>query len=479
MDSQNSIIIALIAIVIVAIIGLSLFTGTSSSSTTTSTGQAQSNNTVAIRLTDPPVVPSGTTSLTITYSSVGVQASGTQHSGWVYSNASGSVNLLSLLNLSQTIATVSIPNNASLQNVGFNVTSAEITINGTSYNVTIPSGKVTAHVEGVSRINGTGSILLSLSPTVAAVLTANSTIFVLVPSLRAVIVGTNETMLHVGQISKLNSSDKEGISRNALNVTITSAVLSAVGNSTSVGVTVKNSANQTVVINHLAIFGNVSTELNSTNILDRSSRLWGLLNTSVRSSSGCANITSNSMHPNPNDRPGLVADANLSANANVSVHMGNASANSTDHMQSNNSAAGNHMDLNATDFGDAAKNISSDYHMRFNSSVCTSSGLHDAQGELSSRMSNLSADFGKSQAHFKMVLFAVFQNGTMAVPSSLEDFNGSGYQLAAGQSATFNFTGQMAQGDGNLVVRLENGSAYRIVVRGEEGLSASANVTAT
>jgi hypothetical protein len=492
--SGSKLPIAVAIIVILAIVGILVFTGSSSRpAPTTVQSQVQGNSTVAIRLTDPPTVPSGTTALVINYSSLGVQVSNVQNSGWIYSNDSGSINLLSLLNLSQTIGTVSIPANASIENVRFNVTAATITVNGTIYNVTIPSGRVTAHVEGGHGINGTSSILLSLSPTVAAILTANTTVFVLVPSLRAIVVGASTAELNVGNRSHLNATETEDLSSAAPNLTVSALSLSVSNSLTRFSVTVKNNGNQTATIRHIVFFGNVSTELNLTSISERSSELVRLLNLSVKNSTVCANL-SNSLHDNAN-RPDSFAEVNVSVNSSIyinsSTHGGEHNGASNFSVHGNESSRTNESRQNYTqpseynahgnssvNFGVAADNISEDFHLHFNSSVCTGSGLQEAEAEIAKSMSNTSSEFGMHQVHFKMVLFSVFQNGTIAVPSSVEDLNGSGYSIGAGQNATFNFTGQITQGDRNLVVNLEGNSTYRVVVSGEEGVQASSNVTA-
>lgn len=495
MNVSNRTIMAAAAVIVVVLVGVFLLTNSSTSSPTgTTQSQSQnSNSTIALMLTDPPLVPSGTTALVINYSSIGVQVSNVQHSGWIYSNSSGRIDLLSLLNLSQTIGTLSVSSNASIQSVEFNVASATITVNGTSYNVTIPSGKVIAHVQGVSPVNGNSSILLSLSPTVATILTANSTIFVMVPSLRAVMVpgGANSTSTRLGYIAKLNSTDKLELSGTKLNVSLSGVVLKSSGNVTSLSVTVKNYDNQSVVIRHLAILGNVSASINSTRIDQRSAELGTQLGDAIRGNQNCTSITSNTLlNLSINDRTNL--NVNISANvsegaghsnndigavngtANTSVSQGSNNEGSTNSTRDNSS----HSEVNNSDFGSAGRNMS-DYKVQLNDSVCTNPGFAQVQAELKDRMQNISSQQSMHQMHFKLISFAVFQNGTIGLPSSVEDFNNSGYQLGAGQSVTFNFTGTMLQGDGNLVLSLSNGSTYQVVAKGEEGLYAAANATAT
>ena len=56
-------------------------------------------NLAVISLTDPPNVPNGTTSLMISYSAVQAHVVNASSSGWVNIQGSGSVDLLSLVNV--------------------------------------------------------------------------------------------------------------------------------------------------------------------------------------------------------------------------------------------------------------------------------------------------------------------------------------------------------------------------------------------
>ena len=179
---------------------------------------------VSLQLTDPPSVPAGTQSLMVNYNSLEVHVSGTSNSGWVQSNSSGSINLLSLLNVSQTIGTVVIPNNSVINQVRFNIASASIEINGTTYNLTVPSDQVTAHISSNAGLNNSPGVLLSLSPTVISILSVNSSVFVMVPSVRAVIIqnGTSNTTVKVGSRRVLNSNDTMSLDKIKSNITVSS-----------------------------------------------------------------------------------------------------------------------------------------------------------------------------------------------------------------------------------------------------------------
>ena len=102
----------------------------------------------AVALTDPPSVPAGTTAVLVNYSGVGVH---TEDHGWVYANASGSVDLLALQNLSVVLAQVSVPANATVNEVRLYVANASIAVNGTEYSLMLPSGVLKIPVTNASR----------------------------------------------------------------------------------------------------------------------------------------------------------------------------------------------------------------------------------------------------------------------------------------------------------------------------------------
>ena len=88
-------------------------------------------------------------------------------------------------------------------------------------------------------------------------------------------------------------------------------------------------------------------------------------------------------------------------------------------------------------------------------------------------------DVGVSIESFRTTTFIVASNGTLALPESEQNFEGNGYVLAPGASHVFNFTGSILFGEGHISEVLVNGGNYRVVVKGEDGASVSANATAT
>ena len=217
-------------------------------------------NQVAFQLTDPPQVPNGTSALTISYSSIQAHVSGNSNSSWISGTGSGTLNLMSLINSSQVIGTGKIPVNSSVDMIRFSIDSAKITINGTTYNVSVPSSQFTMQVTGSGKVNGTSSILIDLSPVVVSIYSSNTTTFVLVPSAKVVMVGSSRVMANIGEKATLDHDMMDRLQSASKNLSITAATLSSAANSTTLSVTVQNKGNAAQVIGQVILFGMPSVE---------------------------------------------------------------------------------------------------------------------------------------------------------------------------------------------------------------------------
>ena len=228
--------------------------------------QASAKSTFAVMLTDPPTVPSGTTVLNITYSDISLHityANGS--SNWVSVGASGTVNSFSLVNMSQTIASTTIPTNSTVDKIEFTITDASAMINGQTYNVTTLSNTLVMSVAN-SRINQTLSgVLIDFNPTLVQIQSTDAdgnpvSYYVLVPSATAIVVnGLDSARVRVGTIVAIGQNDRVRISRVvesfAQNVTITAASLSVNGNQTTFSVTLQNQGDVTFRIFGLMLQG--------------------------------------------------------------------------------------------------------------------------------------------------------------------------------------------------------------------------------
>ncbi len=221
---------------------------------------------VPLRLTDPPTVPKGTSSLVVTYSSVGVQSinsSGVKT--WTYLNTSGSVDLMSLINSSQVIGNVSLSGNSTIKTASLRIVSAQVTINGTTYNVTTPSDQIAASIALSNKVNDSNGVLLDFSPTLVTAYSNGSTIFILLPSIKAAVVpnpasvnfgpGKAKASINVGQRFALQEDERAYLNYSNTNLTLTNAAITAGNGTVGFAVTVKNNGNQSVDIQSVAIIG--------------------------------------------------------------------------------------------------------------------------------------------------------------------------------------------------------------------------------
>lgn len=445
--------------------------------------------TVGFLITDPPHVPAGTQALNVTYSSLQayvVVPNNSSASGWINGTGSGVLDLMTLINATQTIGAANIPANAVISEVRFAITSAAITINGTTYNAIVPSGNLTATVTGRAASNT--SILLDLSPTVVSIFTNDSAAFVLVPSVKAVLVG-NESLKPIGEKSSLDQNENNHLSTTP-GISITNAVLSVSGNTTTLSVTVKNNANQSVVIKHVTLFG-----IGPNAIMD---------------SNAVANIGDNI-----NGVPLMTGGIGTVPNPSLGLQdYGNGDSGNSVRDSANTSAGGYGLGM-----GMGARD---DGHMSVNAPGINASVMGIAAGMFGN---GNQGNEGNGQGHMfvpfaanvngnitvsPMVIsnmlgvlnFLVAPNGTLVLPfvgacgpagtvcigngNKTSNGNGmglvyegEGYALASGASATFTFSGQITYANGRIVALPESGKTWTLAVTGEDGVQAETNVTSS
>lgn len=479
-----AVIVVIIAAIVVAYAVTSSGTGAGGQSSATSTqpynAASSAGSTLLFSITDPPSVPSGTSALLVSYSSLQASvdyANGT--SGWVSGSGSGSLDLMQLVNLTQVIGSATVPANSIVTAIRMRIASSNITINGTTYNVTIPSGSglLTANVTE-SSLNGTSSALIDFTPSVVTIFTANSSVFVLVPSVKAVLV-RNATQASVGARVRLTERDRASLELARPNITVSNAIVSVMGNATGFSVTVTNNANRSVVISHIMLSGNLGVTVTPF---------------SIREDSGSARVPYNGEPPQ-----GLGSAANLSYNSSYDYNYssdstygangthGSALQNEGQHGEANanpgdnGAASGSPFNgINASaegERGNANTNVSAyiEDGIRRGVQIPVRTGLNATANAIMARAIP-GAVLAKS---FRQVTFLVGSNATLALPFSDQEFNGEGYPLAAHASETFAFNGTMSVGSGHIMLVPVKGSAYEVYVQGENGAHASENVTAT
>jgi biotin operon repressor len=481
---------------------------------------------IPIQLTDPPVVPSGTQALMMGYSSVQVHTTGDSNStGWINASGSGTLNLMSLINESQVIGSAGLTANASINLVRFNVTSATIVVNGTSYNVTVPSGRVTARISGDSMLNGSSSVLLDMSPVVATIYTNTSTVFVLVPSIKAVVVPKTGISTQIGSKAQLSTGSRSSLDAARPNISISSAVLDVNLNGTYLAVTVTNNANSSIVLRHVLLTGNESVSIRPPGITANAS--GGIITTIGNAPSGTAgNLTTGVQ-----DRPGIGLDTNISVVSNTPRDGNYSASGGTNGTAGENTGRGSmrhqNNSIDVTSQQNASTSEGAQRPTGENGSVDivvgnehiglnTSLGLKIGEGEQANNLIRI----GENIRNFRVLNFIISPNGQLFLPfgpvscgrvSMGESANNSvtdnslvtapplnsssycmqnqaavdsvgeaegGYTLAAGATATFVFSGSISMGGTTITVTPIVGNTYNIGAIGEDAASASTNVTA-
>jgi len=250
-------LVAAIALGLVAAGMFAYYYNTSSPSSTTF-----GNVSVPISLTDPPQVPNGTQALYINYSSLNVHVNYDGGSQWIPVNASGRIDLMQLINESQVIGGVSLRPNSTVDTIKFNINAASITIDNVTYPVQIVYNQVTATVGSNNSVNSTSGILLDFSPIVTPVYLQGSESFVILPSLKAMIVPGRDIEQGSGpavyghETMPLPNRDVVGFGTPGYaNVSITNQEMSISGNTTSFSLTVTNNADNNVTIMGVALSG--------------------------------------------------------------------------------------------------------------------------------------------------------------------------------------------------------------------------------
>ncbi len=437
----------------------------------TLTLQSGKYSTLAFQITDPPIVPSGTNSLIISYSSLEAHYINGNKSGWVVGNSSGSLNLMELVNVSQMLGTAKVPANSTVNLVRFYITSANIIVNGTEYQVTVPNSTITVPVSGPSKVNQSSGILIDMSPTVVAIYTNNSTVFVMVPSVKAIVIGSSNLSSKIGYRSHLQKVTESELENSSSGVKVlsstlkTSAINTTAQNGTYFSVTLTNTGNRSVTINHILVMGTpaVYMRINRTAQQPESSQQpYSQQNYSV-------NHTDRSQGSGSHDMAEGNADSGASAGfpGNFGYITGNvAGLNTTANISI---GAGTHGE------GSEAANmgIQASIHAPINAYVL--GNRNDALAYGIERE-------GNQIRLFRMLNFIVTENGSMVLPFTGEAVGsgiGPGYVLKPGADVTFTYNGEIRFGNGHITVHPVNGTNYRVAIFGTEGFHLWENITAT
>jgi hypothetical protein len=219
-----------------------------------------------VMLTDPPNVPQGTTQLNLTYSDISLHVTyPNQTTIWLPVQGSGTVNLLSLVNMSKTLASTIIPANSEMDKIKFNIVNVTAIVKSVEYNVTSLSSTINITVNNRLVDQSLSGLLIDFNPTLVQIQssgTSGETIYyyVLVPSATANIIdNVQQDQSQIGIVIELDQQQKTQLyaSSNELlhNVIINSASLTVNGKTTTLDVSVKNEGNRAYDIYGLTLYG--------------------------------------------------------------------------------------------------------------------------------------------------------------------------------------------------------------------------------
>jgi hypothetical protein len=251
------------------------YLGTGTTGQSQASSQSHSNSVygslVLVQLTDPPTVPVGTTSLNLTYSSVGILVAEPTQGNQVTTSTvtvspqggSATVDLLKLQNVSQTVASASLPSGSTIYSVTFGVTSISMEVNGTSYPVTLATGtsSLTVTLLRGSVLQGTNAALLELNPTVVN----TSTGYQMIPTSVGIMRPQSEVNSQgVGSQQDVTNQDNNDLNDAQGQVAARLVTLSTAGNVTTITVQVNNTGSTPISLVALSLQGNFSAQMSCT-----------------------------------------------------------------------------------------------------------------------------------------------------------------------------------------------------------------------
>jgi hypothetical protein len=258
MSSRKQVVTAgMVGLVLaVALIAVAAYFGQSPTTIVTSSQPSSSQGTLDVLLTDPPSVPTGVTAVYVTYSNVAVHVSGAgNQSGWTNSNTSGTIDLMKLVNISTTIATIKVITGV-YDALRFNISSAAVTFNGENYTAFVPRALLTVPIPGGISVNATTSsaVIIDMSPTVLNIGSESTPEFIITTAASGFRVPQNQVTTNMGRYGF--SFGLPGYAwwnliqeSSTANLTITSASLSA----SSFSVTVKNTGSTSLNLSAIAV----------------------------------------------------------------------------------------------------------------------------------------------------------------------------------------------------------------------------------
>ena len=423
---------------------------TNTTTTTTTTATNSSSGTLALLLTDPPILPVGAENLTLSYKGIILHSSGQNYSV----NESGSINLLSLVNLTQTLAVLKIPANTVFDSVTFDNASATIKINNISYTVMIPSGSFTARIKNNNTLSSNSAVLIDMSPSIVQIYNNSNSTFILHPEAIATIVSQNNVSAKVftpHSVNPLNLNETKILKDLKSSIKLGNITLSDFNNTLSLSVSVINNGTSNVTIKHIMVIGFMSGSTNGSANgigmgIESQIPIMPIGKTNNSSIQNITNIIANVTSANKSTMHPIFVRENGSGHEQIGI---------------NNSEAG--IGIGEIESGR--------FDLGFNSSAINETVMKDMRGNISNpEVERVIREADRFDHNFHdMLNFIVESNGTLSLPfDAQEDEGPNGFNITSGGSEVFKFNGKVSLGDGRINVNLIPNQTYRIVVIGED-----------
>lgn len=468
-----AIVIAVVLIgVSTAVIPSPLTSGQTSSSTN---GLNVQRTTFPILLTDPPIVPEGTTALNLSYNRVQIGLLSQNQHQWVNISASGTVDLLSLVNVSKTIALAQIPLGATVEQIKFRISAVEIDVKGATYNVTTVSNVLTVPISGGVNVQKLNVLLLDLTSHIIEIDTGNvsAPIFVLVPNAVAVVrpsSNANGNQDKIGNVSNLTPDDMHELDGAAGSASLL-AKLSVSGQATSFNVAIENTGNVSLSLQAIRLEGHFNSTASQV-IQCVSSE--SSASSSSRSQEGVAPSGFTSLDESATTSTTLSSTTeSLTSSTTSSIDT------STTTTSTESSETGGQSTATSTSLATSSSSTETGDQTSSASTSLTSTSTNEASTDTSS------IECGHASVFETTSELVYVPNGTTLVPFSGEvSVNNNALIIAPNTTVTLTFSGTVtspseSEGGQILTIFPINGSVYMISAELSNGVSAVANITAT
>ena len=234
------------------------FTSTSTSRSSAPVGSGS----LVLQIHDPPNVPPGVTAVYITYVDIWI---GSSDGGLIDLNQSGTINLMTVVNFTQTIVNAKVQA-GTFDTIVMNISSVLVTWNSANYSASITNDLLMVPTVGdlnVSNLGTTGAVI-DISPTIIQHVVTNSTggqspSFVMVPSANAYVVPSDQmsqTKTRVGDREDVGNQTwlTSQISETTKQTSFT--ILSSSLSNSSFVIAVKNTGNRSLLIQSVFIASN-------------------------------------------------------------------------------------------------------------------------------------------------------------------------------------------------------------------------------